>query len=55
MKRVVFQFTNGDGMNIPGDCIDMRDEFIFVWNGEYVVAMVRRDIVNAVCISEKNK
>ena len=55
MKRVVFKFTDGDGMNIPGDCIDMRDEFIFVWDGELVVAMVRRDIVNCVCISEKKE
>jgi hypothetical protein len=55
MKMVVFQFANGDGMKIPGDCIDMQDEFIFAWNGEYVAAMVRRDIVNAVCISEKKE
>lgn len=40
-------------MNIPGDCIDMRDGFIFVWDGENVVAIVRQDIVNYVCISER--
>lgn len=56
MKRVVFRFIEGmepNHMNIPGDCIDMRDGFIFVWDGENVVAIVRQDIVNYVCISER--
>lgn len=55
MKRVVFKFKDGDGMNLPGDYIEMRDDFIFVFNGEYVVAIVRADIVNIVCISEKKE
>ena len=53
MKRVVFKFKDGDGMNLPGDYIEMRDDFIYVFNGEYVVAIVRADIVNIVCISER--
>lgn len=55
MKRVVFKFKDGDGMNLPGDYIEHRDEFIYVFNGEYVVAIVRADIVNIVCISEKKE
>lgn len=53
MKRVVFKFKDGDGMNIPGDYIDIRDDFIIVYNGEYIVAIVRHDTVNLVCISER--
>ena len=56
MKRVVFKFKEGiepDHMNIPGDCIERREEFIYVWDGEFVAAMVRTEIVNMVCISEK--
>lgn len=55
MKRVVFKFKDGDGMNIPGDYIDIRDDFIIVYNGEYIVAIVRHDTVNLVCISEKKE
>lgn len=55
MKRVVFKFKDGDGLNIPGDYIEMRDDFIYVYDGEYIVAMVRYDTVNLVCISERNK
>lgn len=58
IKRVVFKFKDGiapDHMNIAGDCFDLRDGFIYVWNGEDVVAMVRVDIINYVCISEKKE
>lgn len=55
MKRVVIKFKDGDHMNIQGDYIDMKDEFIYVYNGDYIVAIVRHDIVNIVCISEKKE
>ena len=58
MKRAVFRFIKGiepDHMNIQGDCLDRREDFIYVWNGENLVAMVRTDIVNTVCISEKKE
>ena len=58
MKRVVVTFKEGiepNHMNIPGDGIERRDEFIYVWEGEFVVAMVRTDTVNMVCISEKRE
>ena len=58
MKRVVFKFTDAiepNHMNIPGDCIDMRDGFIYVWDGDLVVAIVRAEMVNMVCISEKKE
>lgn len=58
MKRVVFKFKEDiepNHMNIPGDCIDMRDDFIYVWDGDFVVAIVRTEIVNMVCMSEKKE
>ena len=58
MKRAVFKFKDGiepDHMNIPGDCFDLRGDFVLVWRGEDVVAMVRTDIINYVCISEKKE
>ena len=58
MKRVVFRFVDGiepNHMNIPGDCIDVRDGFVVVWNGEFIIAMVKQEIVTFVCISEKKE
>lgn len=58
MKRVVFSFIEGidpPRMNLQGDYIDRRDDFIFVWNGEDIVAIVRPELVNMVCISEKKE
>ena len=58
MKRVVIKFTEGiepNHINIPGDCIERRDDFIYVWDGDIVVAIVRTEIVNMVCISEKKE
>jgi UDP-N-acetylglucosamine pyrophosphorylase len=40
-------------MNIEGDYIVHDGEFIYVYNGDNVVAMVRPEIVNLICISEK--
>ena len=56
MKRVVIKFNDKelDHMNIEGDYIDLKDEFIFVYNGEYISAIVKRKLVNLICISEKN-
>ena len=58
MKRVVFKFKDGiqpDHMNIPGDCFDIHGEFIYVGSGGEIVAMIRTDIINYVCISEKKE
>jgi UDP-N-acetylglucosamine pyrophosphorylase len=40
-------------MNIEADYIVHEGEFIYVYNGDNVVAMVRPEIVNLICISEK--
>ena len=55
MKRVVIKFKDKelDHMNIEGDFIDLKDDFIYVYKGDYIVAIVRHEVVNFVCISEK--
>lgn len=56
MKRVYIKFNelnNNDHMNIEGDYIYRDSDYIFVYNGDNIVAMVRPEIVNLICISEK--
>lgn len=56
MKRVVIKFNeinDNDHMNIEGDYIVNDGEFIYVYKGDNIVAMVRPEIVNLICISEK--
>jgi hypothetical protein len=53
MKRVVIKFTYDDHMNIEGDYIVNDGTFIYVYNGDNIVAMVRPEIVNLICLSEK--
>ena len=55
MARVVIKFKDGEHININGDYIDVRDEFIFAWNGEFMVAIARASEVNTCYISEKNE
>lgn len=56
MKRVYIKFNelnDNDHMNIEGDYIYRDGDYIFVYNGDNIVAMVRPEIVNLICISEK--
>jgi hypothetical protein len=55
MKRVVIRFKDKglDHMNIEGDYIDLKDDFIYVYNGDYISAIVRHELINLICISEK--
>lgn len=53
MKRVIFKFKDGTHINIQGDFIVREDEYITAWNGEALVAMVEKEMVQAVYLSEK--
>ena len=53
MKRVYIKFTYDDHMNIEGDYNCYNENFICVYKGDDIVAMVRPEIVNLICISEK--
>jgi hypothetical protein len=39
MTRVIIRFKDGEHMNIPADCIDLRDGWIFAWKGDFIVAI----------------
>ena len=52
---VVVKFKNGEYLNLPADCIDLRDGWFFAWCGDYIVAIVRADEVVSCHLSEKKE
>ena len=42
-------------IKIKADCIDLRDGWIMVWNGEALVAIAKAEDVSACYISEKKE
>lgn len=50
---VVVKFKNGEYLNLPADCIDLRDGWFFAWCGDYIVAIVRADEVIECHLGEK--
>lgn len=55
MSRCIIKFKNGEHVNISADCIDLRDDWIFAWKGDYIVVIVRAEEVVACYISEKKE
>lgn len=55
MTRVIIRFKDGEHLNIPADYIDIREEWIVAWNGEYIVAMAKADDVISCHLSEKKE
>lgn len=55
MTRVVIRFKDGEHMNIPADCIDIRDGWIFAWKGDFIVVIARADEVIACHLSERKE
>ncbi len=55
MKRVIFKFKDGTHINIQGDFLARDGEYITAWNGENLVAMVSKELIQAVYISEKGQ
>jgi hypothetical protein len=53
MKRVIFKFKDGTFINIQGDYLARDEEYITAWDGENLVAMVAKELIRAVYISEK--
>ena len=53
--RAIIKFKDGAYVNISADYIATRDEFVKVWNGENLVAMVRQDEVAACYLSERRE
>ena len=55
MSRCIIKFANGEYINLPADCIDIRDGWVMAWKGDYIVAIVKAEEVLACYISEKKE
>lgn len=55
MTRVIIRFKDGEHLNVPADCMDIRDGGIVAWRGEYIVVIAKMDEVNVCYISEKKE
>lgn len=55
MKRVIIKFRDGVYLNIPGDCIDIRDGWVMAWEGDFIVAIAKADEIISCYISEKKE
>lgn len=53
MTRVIIRFKDGEHLNIPADCIDIRDGWILAWKGEDIVAIAKAEEIISCHISEK--
>lgn len=53
MKRVIIKFKDNTHINIQGDYLVRDGEYILAYNGEALVAMVHKELIKAVYLSEK--
>jgi hypothetical protein len=52
MTRVIIRFKDGEHINIPADAIDIRDEWIVAWKGDFIVAMAKAEEIISCHLSE---
>ena len=55
MTRVIFRFIDGTVLNLPAECIDIRDGWIMAWSGEDIVAIAKADEIISCHMSEKKE
>lgn len=55
MPRVIIRFKDGEYLNLPADCIDLREGWFFAWRGEFIVVMAKAEEVITCYISEKRE
>ena len=55
MTRVIIRFKDGEHLNIPADCIDIRDGWVMAWDGESLVAIAKAEGVNVCYMSDKKE
>ena len=55
MTRVIIRFKDGEHLNIPADCIDLRDGWVFAWNGDFIVIIAKGEDIISCHISEKKE
>ena len=55
MKRVIFKLKDGTHINIQGDYLARDDIYVTAWDGENLVAMVEKEQIQMVYLSEKGQ
>ena len=55
MSRVIIRFNDGEHLNIPADCIDIRDGWILAWSGENIVVIAKAEGIISCHLSEKKE
>lgn len=55
MKRVIIRFKDGEHLNIPADCIDIREGWIVAWKDDYIVVIAKAEEIISCHISEKKE
>ena len=55
MTRIIIRFKDGEHINLPVDCMDIRDGWIMAWRGEDIVVLAKADEVIVCYISEKKE
>ena len=55
MTRAIIKFSNDEYINIPADCIDLRDGWVMAWCGDNLVVLAKADEVKTCHISEKKE
>jgi hypothetical protein len=55
MTRVIIRFKDGEHLNIPADCIDIREGWVIAWRGEDIVAIANAELIISCHISEKKE
>ncbi len=53
MKKVVIKCKDGLYINRKGDYIRFDEDFLFAWDGENLVAVVRVELVDMAYVVEK--
>lgn len=55
MTRVIIRFKDGEHLNVPADCIDIREGWIVAWKGEDIVVIAKMDEIISCHLSEKKE
>lgn len=55
MTKVIMRFKDGEHLNIPADCIDIRDGWVLAWNGDNIVAISKADEIITCYMTEKKE
>ena len=55
MSRLVVRFSDGTHVNLPADYIDIREEWIIAWKGDFITFAAKASLVDVCYLSEKKE